>query len=137
MSEVNIQQQIEQAVAQALAQRGLAANPAPVQQQMPGAAPGGWAQPAGWGQPAAMAVPQFLGVAVPIKVSTPQGSIRLYLSLPPEALESPQRLMQVLEQLYARGFPLDIWQQRPRWGGQGGQNGRGGYGNGWGGGNRW
>ena len=137
MTDPNIQEQINQAVAQALAQRGLATNAVPVQPQMTTAAPGAWAQPAGWGQQATAPIPQVLGVAVPIKVTTPQGSIRLYLSLPPEVLESPQRLMQVLEQLHNQGFPLDTWQGRPQWGGQGGGYGRSGFNGGWRGGRSW
>ena len=138
MSDPNIQEQINQAVAQALAARGLVTNATPAQPQMTAAAPGAWAQPVGWGQPAAAApIPQVLGVAVPIKVSTPQGSIRLYLSLPAEVLESPQRLMQVLETLHNQGFPLDTWQGRPQWGGQGGGYNRGGFNGGWRGGRSW
>jgi len=100
------------------------------------AAPGGWAQ----AQAPATALPPIMGVAVALKVQTPGGRARVYLSLPAEVASSHQSLMGALEALLNAGFPLDLWQDRNSWGQGGGY--RGGYGhNGggrsWGGGGRW
>ena len=105
------------------------------QLQQPGAvAPGaGWQQPA---QAANPAVGLIQGVAVPIKVSTPAGECRCYLSLPAEVGQNPQALINALGMLQSQGYPIDTFQPRNSggWGGNngGGWNGggRGGYGGG-------
>lgn len=80
------------------------------------------AQPAGWSKPAD-SLP-IAGVAVPIKVTTPKGEIRCYLSLGPEAITSPDAFMAALERLDAMGFPLDTWQPRESgWSGGSGSRG--------------
>lgn len=73
----------------------------------PTTAPGlaGWAAPTLAPPPAAI-----VGVSVPVKIQTPAGSIRVYLSLPAEAGASPAALMAALEALAAAGLPLDTWQ---------------------------
>lgn len=88
-------------------------------------------QASGWGRPRATAS-QVEGVMVPIKVQTPEGSLRVYLMLPAEVGASEDALMSALEGLAAQGAPLDVYQpnqNRGGWGGgnhNGGGNGRGG-----------
>lgn len=103
-------------------------------------AAGGWAQPQ---QPQAGALPSIHGVAVPLSIETPMGKVRVYLSLGPEAAQSPQALMTALESIAAAGLPLDAWQPRESrggWGGAGGRPSGGGWnrpGGGYGRGGRW
>lgn len=81
----------------------------------------------------------IVGVSVPIKLPTPMGTIRIYLSLPAEAGATPQALMQAIESLAAAGLPLDTWQPSNQGGGSGwggGGNSGGGWGNRGGGGYR-
>lgn len=106
---------------------------AQAQQQPAPAAAGGWTQP----QPAATGLP-VTGVAIPIKVSTPIGDVRVYLQLPAECAASPQALQGAVQMLVNAGLPVDAWQPRQATGGGwGGGNGGGGYGNrGYGGGGR-
>lgn len=96
------------------------------------------AQPGGWGQPAQSMPPKPVGVAIPIKVDTPQGSVRTYIQYGHEAIESPQALLAVINALMQAGYPVDAWvprQQGGYGGGRGGYGGsRGGYGGGYGGG---
>ncbi len=65
-----------------------------------------------WGVPAVMAAPVINGAAVPIKLQTPAGSLRVYLSLPAECAATPQALMSAIEALAALGLPLDTWQPK-------------------------
>lgn len=90
------------------------------------------AAPAWGAAPAAQGLPPILGISVPIKIQTPNGSMRCYISLPAELGQNPPALMAALEALANAGFPLDIWQPRARWGGGGGGGGNGG-GRPWGG----
>ena len=104
----------------------LQAQLAGMQQQQPAAATG-WTQsqqsaPAGLIQ----------GAAVPVKLDTPLGSVRVYLSLPAQCTESPQALLAAIESLHNMGLPIDAWQPKEsgNWGSNGGgYGGRGGYGN--------
>ncbi|EXJ16945.1 hypothetical protein [Imhoffiella purpurea] len=100
----------------------LAAQLAALQQQMaalqqspaaatPAASP--WAS-------APTAAPQINGVAVPVKMQTPAGSIRLYFSLPAECAATPEALMAALESMAAAGLPLDTWSSRESGSGWGG-----------------
>lgn len=80
------------------------------------------AQGSSW---ATMAQPQgavpIVGVSVPVKVQTPEGTCRLYLHLPAECAASPAALLAALESLAQSGVPLDIWQpseSRNSWGSQ-------------------
>lgn len=76
---------------------------------------------------AAPAPAQILGVSVPIKVWTPAGSLRVYLSLPAESAASPAALNAALESLAAAGLPLDTWEGKSSsWGGHSKSN-RGGW----------
>jgi hypothetical protein len=88
-----------------------------------------------WGAAAApSAAPIINGVAVPVKVQTPAGSIRLYFSLPAECAATPEALMAALESLAAAGLPLDTWSPRESAGGSAwGGNNRPGYGSSYGG----
>ena len=65
-----------------------------------------------WAAPAVSAAPVINGAAVPIKLQTPQGSLRVYLSLPAECAATPQALMSAIEALAALGLPLDTWQPK-------------------------
>ena len=58
------------------------------------------------------AAPVINGAAVPIKLQTPAGSLRVYLSLPAEYAATPQTLMAAIEGLAALGLPLDTWQPK-------------------------
>ena len=71
-----------------------------------------------WGQPTLTQTPQ--GMAVPIKVQTPKGSLRLYLQFGPEAAASPDSIMGLIQALDAQGYPLDTWQKSSDWGTSGG-----------------
>ncbi len=98
-----------------------------------GGAKSAWAKP----KPEGEEVP-FLGVSVPLKMRTPRGDIRVYLSLPPEVASSPESLVAAVGRLVEMGLPVDIFSQDrgPGWGGGGGNwgggnqgwQGRGGYG---------
>ena len=103
-------------------------------QQETSPAAGGWAQP----QPTAMGLP-ITGVAVPIKISTPIGDVRVYLQLPAECGQSPQALLGAVQLLSNAGLPVDAWKLRESggsgWGNDGGSGGGwgnrgGGYGGG-------
>lgn len=83
----------------------------------------------GWKAPASKPVnAPFLGVSIPIKVETPQGSARCYLSLPPEVAASPETLLGAIKQLLDMGIPVDLYQPRQNndWNGGGNNNGNGG-----------
>ncbi len=85
----------------------------------------------GWNVPA-MAAPTIQGIAIPIKVQTAKGEIRLYLQLPAECAASPETIMQTLQALDAQGLPLDMWQPRSSgWGDGGGSGWNRGGGSGW------
>ncbi len=82
----------------------------------------------GWAAPASKPVnAPFLGVSVPIKVETPQGSARCYLSLPPEVAASPETLLNAIKQLIDMGIPVDLYQPKEN----GWNQNRGGNGGGW------
>ncbi len=94
----------------------------------PAAAPGLQA----WAGAAPAVGTSIIGVSVPIKVQTPIGSVRVYLSLPAEAAASLQALEAAIGQLAQAGLPVDAWVPRQP------QQGGGGYGNNYrGGGGRW
>ena len=85
----------------------------------------------GWNKPAASSAnAPFLGVSVPIKVETPQGSLRCYLALPPEVAASPEAFLGAIRQLIDMGIPLDMYQPKQ----DGGWQNRNGNGGGWNGG---
>lgn len=85
----------------------------------------------GWSTPTTTA-PTIQGVAIPIKVQTARGEIRLYLQLPAECATSPDAIMSTLQALEQQGLPLDFWNRGGVGWGDGGGSGwnRGsGYGN--------
>ena len=102
-----------------------------LQQQMAALKPAAPVAPAAspWAAPAAPVAPAMVtGVAVPAKVPTPHGTLRVYLSLPAEAASSPQALQAAIDALVAAGIPLDTWQPRESGGGSwGGNSGGGGW----------
>lgn len=65
----------------------------------------------GWNNPA----PSVAGLAVPVKINTPKGEIRCYLSLPAESAASPDAILTALQALDSAGFPLDFWQRDSGW----------------------
>lgn len=69
------------------------------------------------------------GVAVPLKLQTPIGSIRVYISLPAECAANPDTLMNTLETLAAADWPLDAWSGRESRGSGGSWGNRTGYSN--------
>lgn len=71
-----------------------------------------------WAKKPEPAVTGFLGVSVPIKVQTPRGSVRAYISLPPEVLSSPEGFLDAIARLVDMGIPVDIYENRS--GGEGG-----------------
>ncbi|MER2514401.1 MAG: hypothetical protein ABTQ25_18635 [Nitrosomonas ureae] len=94
-------------------------------QQQPAGAGAGWQQP----QMQLSAMPAVNGVAVPLKLQTPIGDVRVYLQLGPEAAANPQALQSAIQALANAGLPVDAWQPRNQDGGNGwGGNGNGGYG---------
>lgn len=79
----------------------------------------------------------FLGVSVPIKVQTPRGSVRAYVALPAEVLESPDAFQNAILRLIEMGIPVDIYEPKQNnWNGGNRPQGGGGGGGNWGGGNR-
>lgn len=124
---------------------------AQAQQQQPAIA--GTAAPGGWQQPTLSAMPAVHGVAIPLKLQTPIGDVRVYLQLGPEAAANPHALLSAIQALANAGLPVDAWQPRNQdggsgwgnggsggggWGGRSGGYSRGGYGGGGGfGGRRW
>ena len=107
-------------------QTELAAQLAALQAQMAALRPAAPAVPAAspWAMtaPALSAAPVINGAAVPIKLQTPQGSLRVYLSLPAECAATPQALMSAIEALAALGLPLDTWQPKSDSGSHWGSN---------------
>lgn len=105
------------------------------QAQQPAGTGAGWQQP----QMQLSAMPAVNGVAVPLKLQTPIGDVRVYLQLGPEAAANPQALQSAIQALANAGLPVDAWQPRDSggggngWGGNGGGYGgnRGGYGGGY------
>lgn len=89
---------------------------------------GGESNGGGWGKRRPTADVGFLGVSIPIKVETGKGSLRCYISLPPEVLASEDSFMEAIGRLIEMGLPVDIYEGRGGYGG--------GQGNGWGGGQR-
>lgn len=89
----------------------------------------------GWQQHPQPAGPQqILGVSVPLKIETPYGSLKLFVSLPAEVMQSEQALMAAIEGLINAGLPLDFWQPKSSgWNGGNGSSysnnyrGNGGY----------
>jgi hypothetical protein len=86
-----------------------------------------------WGE-APSPAPAALGIAglsVPLKVETPMGSVRVYVSLPGEAADGPEALLNTIRRLVDLGLPVDVYR-----GGEGGwrDGGRGNWdnGRGWG-----
>lgn len=75
-------------------------------------------------QPQPQAGPQqILGVAIPLKIDTPNGSLKLFVSLPAEVMQSEQSLMAAIEGLVNAGLPVDFWQSKSSgWGGNGSGN---------------
>lgn len=84
----------------------------------------GWQQ-----QPQPQAGPQqILGVAIPLKIDTPNGSLKLFVSLPAEVMQSEQSLMSAIEGLVNAGLPVDFWQSKSSgWGGGNGSSYSSGY----------
>lgn len=74
------------------------------------------------------AAPVINGAAIPIKLQTPAGSLRVYLSLPAECAATPQALMAAIESLAALGLPLDTWQPKSDGNGWGNSNKRNNWG---------
>lgn len=89
---------------------------------------------AGWTQPQLQlsAMPAVNGVAVPLKLQTPIGDVRVYLQLGPDASANPQSLLAAIQGLANAGYPVDAWQPRNQDGGNGWGN-SGGNSGGWGG----
>lgn len=85
------------------------------------------------------------GVNVPIKIQTPMGECRCYVTLPGEVLQNQQMLGNAIMALQNMGYQVDTWQPRNQYNNGGGnwnnQNGggwnRGGNGGGWNRGGRW
>ena len=91
----------------------------------------GGEESSGWAAPKDKAGPApFLGVAIPIKVETPNGSLRCYLSLPPEVASSPEAFLGAIRKLIDMGFPVDLYQPKQD-GGWNRNGGGGGGGGGW------
>lgn len=90
----------------------------------------------GWGAAAAAAPLQVQAVNVPLKLQLPDGgTLRVYVQLPGELMQSQQALMGAIQGMMQQGFPLDVW--RPQgsgdWGNSGGSWGsNGGNRGGWG-----
>lgn len=104
-------------------------------QQQPANAGAGWQQP----QMQLSAMPVLSGVAIPLKLQTPIGDMRVYVHLGQEAAANPQALQNAIQALANAGLPIDAWQPRDNggggngWGGNGGGYGgnRSGYGGGY------
>ena len=89
------------------------------QAQAGGPAPGNWSGRKR-GAPG-----EVLGVAIPLKVNTPSGKVRVYLSLPPEVATSEDSLVDAIEGLLDAGFPVDVWRDNGDRGGWRGRDERG------------
>src|SRR5512143_812372 len=75
-----------------------------------------------WAAPATTGPQQYLGVSVPLKLQLPDGSsLRVYVQLPGELMQSPQALMGAIQGMMQAGLPLDAWQ--PQGGGSWGNGG--------------
>lgn len=101
--------------------------PAPAPAPAP-AAPGFGTAPAGGIAP--------LGVSVPIELKSADGSsVTVDILFAPEHAASPAALMNLVQSLFAAGFPVRVYRPKPPGGGFGG--GGFGGGSGFGGGRRW
>lgn len=101
--------------------------PAPAPAPAP-AAPGFGAAPAGGIAP--------LGVFVPIELKSGDGSsVTVDILFAPEHAANPAALMNLVQSLFAAGFPVRVYRPKPPGGGFGG--GGFGGGSGFGGGRRW
>ena len=69
--------------------------------------------PSSWKtQPEKSSSSSFLGVSVPFKVETRQGSLRCYLALPPEIMSSPESFLGAINHLLEMEIPLDFYQPK-------------------------
>ena len=93
-------------------QTDLTAQLALLQAQMAALRPAAAPAASPWGVPAPSAAPVINGAAIPIKLQTPAGTLRVYLSLPAECAATPAALMAAIEGLAALGLPLDTWQPK-------------------------
>jgi hypothetical protein len=79
----------------------------------------------GWARRRSTGPGEVLAVAVPVKVNTPSGKVRVYVSLPPETAASEDSLVDAIEALLDAWFPVDVWRDRDgRAGDRGGWRGR-------------
>ena len=94
-----------------------------LQQQQPPAAAAA-ANTGGWGTKVTAIEVNPVGVSVPMKIETDQGSLRVMVNLGPEAITGPEALMAAIEGLERKGFPLDFWKKKGNsWGNNGGNGG--------------
>ena len=62
-----------------------------------------------WAGPSLLESPELQGIHVPIKVLTPDGTLRVYLEFDKSWGESAEKLQELIGYLAGAGFPLDIW----------------------------
>lgn len=114
--------------------------------------PAGGDGPAKWGEHQAPSTSPLgiAGLSVPLRIETPEGTVRVYISLPGEAANGPAAILGSLRRLIDLGLPVDVyaggarswressgngWGADGGWGGQGGRSGEYGtrrYGRRWG-----
>lgn len=83
----------------------------------------------GWGAPQPVTDITPIGVSIPMKIETEQGSLRVMVNLGPESITGPESLTAAIQALENKGFPLDFWKsKKTSWGGgsNGGYNKGGG-----------
>jgi hypothetical protein len=82
----------------------------------------------GWNQTQSTAgALNIQGVGVPVAIQTPAGKVRCTFFLGAEHAQTPQALMQALEQMTNLGMPLDAWQEKSSGGNWGGNSNNNGY----------
>ncbi len=66
----------------------------------------------GWKKTAPDSACEIKSVSIPISLMTPDGKIRVYLTVDGSAAANADTLMSTIESLAAKGLPLDLWKPK-------------------------
>ena len=62
-----------------------------------------------WAGSLSLELPDIQGIHIPIKMQTPQGSLRIYLEFDKSWGETAEKLQELIDLLERLGFPLYVW----------------------------
>lgn len=68
-----------------------------------------------WGKPQAQQQSEPESISIPVSITTQAGKVRLYLNFP--GITTPEQIIALLDSLFAKGVPVDAWQDKKQWGG--------------------